>query len=125
MFVIVAAIGGGIQKLLKKPQDKIKDIVKIAGGLVFGIIALVIKLTEITFRGISNLLGTGIVWVVLALLLGAGIFATIGMIAKKDTRTAKWVGTSGIVYGILALFCGIIFSTLVPEQNRNVITNII
>jgi len=47
------------------------------------------------------------------------------MIAKKDTRTAKWVGTTGIVYGLITLVCGLVFITTIPEQNQNVIKDLI
>lgn len=61
----------------------------------------------------------------MSLLLEAGIFATINMIAKKETRMAKWVGATGIGYGLITLICGLIFVTTVPEQNQNVIKDLI
>ena len=124
IFMISAAVGAIGQSLLSEPQEGIKKILKPVGGIIFGMIFLLIKLFELSVYGISSVIGANIVWVVLSLLLGGAILTTIGMIAKKDTRTAKWVGVSGVGFFVVAAICAIVFLTSVPQQNIDIITNL-
>jgi len=124
IFLISAAIGAGIQSRLDKELEKTSNFFRIAGGIVFGLIALVIKFFELTFSTFSNLMGANIVWLVLTLLIFGGAFTTITMIAKKDTTTAKWVGGTGAAFLLTAIICGLLYVTIVPQENRDIISTL-
>lgn len=124
IFLIAAAIGGGVEHMLDKGHGKAINFGRKVGGIGFGFLALTIKIAELGYRAISNLLGANVVWVVLSLLLGAGIFTTISMIANKDTSSAKWVGGTGMAFGLIALLCGLLYKTMVPQENRYIISTI-